>query len=181
MTHRADEEAEAPQTTQFAELLRLIWTATTRATRRMEHLPALPGQHVEVLHRITEAGGLTPAQLADAMQLSRPTVSELVRRMAEDNLVERRPSESDGRSIVIMPTAHAVQVLASFRHGITEVVDMALERIPAREARQLLAATSAMDHLREQLETVASSAESGDSPWSGASWKQAGRREQLRS
>ena len=167
MTESTDALVAVPQTTEFSELLRVIWTATTRATRRMEHLPALPGQHVEVLHRITEAGGLTPAQLANAMQLSRPTVSELIRRMAEDNLVDRRPSTSDGRSIVVVPTPHAVQLLSAFRHGVTEVISTALARIPARESRQLLAAISAMDHLREQLETVASSAESGDRSWSG--------------
>ena len=175
MTDRADEVAAAPETTQFAELLRQIWTATTRATRRMEHLPTLPGQHVEVLHRITESGGLTPAQLANALQLSRPTVSELIRRMAEDDLVERRPSDSDGRSIVLVPTAHAVQLLSAFSHGVAEVVNLALELIPARESRQLLAAISAMEHLREQLETVAGSAESGDRPWSAALQKTSGR------
>ena len=115
------------------------------------------------------------AQLANALQLSRPTVSELIRRMAEDDLVERRPSDSDGRSIVLVPTAHAVQLLSAFSHGVAEVVNLALELIPARESRQLLAAISAMEHLREQLETVAGSAESGDRPWSAALQKTSGR------
>lgn len=145
---------------QFAEVLRRTWTAIARATRAMEHLPTLPSQQVEVLHRLTDADGLTPAQLAAAMRLSRPTVSELTRKMVKDDLIERLPSTSDGRSVVLVPTESARHVLEAFRHGLVEVVAEGLRLLPARDTRRLLGDLPALTQLLGQLETIADAATS---------------------
>jgi DNA-binding MarR family transcriptional regulator len=155
------EETRVPaeREAQFAELLRSIWLSTARATRSMEHLPTLAGQHVDVLQLLTAAGGLTPAQLALAMHLSRPTISELTRKMVDENLISRTPSERDGRSVVLVPTDSALRVLAAFRHGLVEVISAGLEQLPDRERLRLLAAVPALTRLEEHVARIASDLE----------------------
>jgi DNA-binding MarR family transcriptional regulator len=159
LTGSVDSKSQDQAEAEFAELLRTMWSAITRATRAMEHLPTLPGQHVEVLHRLTDSGGLTPAQLAVAMRLSRPTISELTRKMVDEGLIERVPSERDGRSVVLVPTDSAKRVLASFRHGVQEVVSAALDGIPRRLTRRLLADLPALTTLMEEVSRQADRAE----------------------
>lgn len=87
--------------------------------------------------------------------------------MGDDRLIERRPSSSDRRSIVILPTDHAQHLLSSFGHGIAEVIGAALQHLTAREARQLIAAVPALTHLDEDLQTIVETAEAGVGGWRG--------------
>lgn len=140
---------------QFAELLRDIWRSVTRATRSMGDLPTLPPSHAAALRALLASKGLTPTQLAAELRLSRPTISELIRRLENDGLVDRMPSATDGRSVVLMPTARARYVHRAFRSGVVGVVAEAFEHLPAEEAEHLLSAIPTLTHLLEQIEKTA--------------------------
>src|SRR5438309_1810880 len=81
---------------QLSHLLPALWKALTRATRGSEQLPAIESQ-VSILRRLVDAGPMAPAQLADELYLARPTISNLLRGLEADGLVDRSPALHDGR------------------------------------------------------------------------------------
>jgi len=145
--------------TEFAELLRDLWRAVTRAVRSMEHLPTLPKNQADALREIVTSGGVTPTQLAAALGLSRPTISELIQKLEEDDFIVRRPSRIDGRSTVLMPTERARHVHQAFRTSRVSVVSEAMRRLPVRDSRRLLADVPALTQLRAELERIADRAD----------------------
>ena len=60
-----------------------------------------------VLVPLFEEDGLRMGELARRARLSKQTMTELVRRLEEDGLVERRPDPSDGRASLIFLTARS--------------------------------------------------------------------------
>ena len=129
--------------------------ATARATRAGGGWPVLPEAKLQVLRRLVAQPGPTPAELAAQLHLARPTVSNLVRELVEDGLVERRPALLDGRSVRLHPTDRARQLLTSFRHGQVEVLHRALGGLPPVQRRRLLAALPALEELLALVEQPA--------------------------
>ena len=60
-----------------------------------------------VLVPLFEEDGLRMGELARRARLSKQTMTELVRRLEEDRLVERRPDPADGRASLIFLTARS--------------------------------------------------------------------------
>lgn len=60
-----------------------------------------------VLLPLFEEDGLRLGELAGRARLSKQTMTELVRRLARDGLVERRPDPSDGRASLVFLTGRA--------------------------------------------------------------------------
>jgi DNA-binding MarR family transcriptional regulator len=106
-----------------------------------------------VLRRLSHTGGRTPAQLADDLHLARPTISNVVRDLTADGLVERRPAPADGRSVVLVPTARAEAQLRAFRRGRSEVMAGALATLSAEEIAYLKAAMPALTKLLDTVRT----------------------------
>jgi DNA-binding MarR family transcriptional regulator len=155
----ADTPASSESEAQFAELLRDIWRAVTRASRSMGHLPTLPPSHAAAVRALLVSDGLTPTQLAQALDLSRPTVSELIRRLEQDGLVVRVPSTTDKRSVVLVPTKRAGYVHQAFRRGVTGVVTDAFSGLSEEDARRLLSTLPSLGRLLERVEGIADAAE----------------------
>ena len=57
-----------------------------------------------VLRLLGTSPGLTPSQLADALHLDRGTLTGVLERLVERDLVARRPHPSDGRSVRLQLT-----------------------------------------------------------------------------
>ncbi|MFG3026527.1 MarR family winged helix-turn-helix transcriptional regulator [Streptomyces sp. NPDC048254] len=159
MTDPNDADAPVRTEARFAEVLRDLWRAVTRATRSMAHLPTLPPTHAAAVRALLASEGLTPTQLAAELRLSRPTISELIRRLEDDGLVVRMPSTTDGRSVVLIPTKRAAYVYEAFRHGVVDVVADAFGRLSDEETGQLLSNIPALTRLLEYVEEVADTAE----------------------
>jgi len=139
---------------ELARLLPALWRAVVRATRSAERLPALPESQVSALRKLAARGPLSPAQLAVELDLARPTISNLVRELTADGLIERRPSDTDGRSVLLVPTARARNVLEAFRRGRSEVMARALAGIPADDRERLVAALPSCRRLLERLQAM---------------------------
>jgi DNA-binding MarR family transcriptional regulator len=139
---------------QLAQLLRMLWRAVAQTTRAVEHLPTLPEAKVVLLRKLLTAGPLAPAALAARLGLARSTVSNLVRELDADGLLERRPSESDGRSVLLVPTEQAKHVLEAFGRGRIEVVEQAMGELPAADRRRIVAAVPSLHKLLEQLQAA---------------------------
>ncbi|MEU4237316.1 MarR family transcriptional regulator [Actinoplanes sp. NPDC026619] len=136
---------------------RLVWLirgfgrALVQATRRAGHSPPLPESQVMALRVLSHSGGRTPAQLADDLQLARPTVSNLVRDLTADALVERRPSAADGRSVLLVPTERAEGVLNAFRRGRSDVMARAVAGLPAEDQERIAAALPSLSLLLDRI------------------------------
>ena len=73
-----------------------------------------PQQHQALLAiRAAGAAGMLIGDLAERLFLKPNSTSELVKRLAEHNLVERRHGSVDGREVRITLTEHAGDILAS--------------------------------------------------------------------
>ncbi|MET0692560.1 MAG: MarR family transcriptional regulator [Propionibacteriaceae bacterium] len=139
---------------QLADQLRALWQALVRATRTAEQLPSLPEAQVAVLRKLVASDGLSPAQLAAELHLARPTISNLVPELTAEGLVERRPSPLDGRSVLLVPTDRARDVLAAFSRGRVQVLARALDQVPPTDRRRLVEALPALELLLDRLETM---------------------------
>jgi DNA-binding MarR family transcriptional regulator len=135
-------------------LLRALWHAVVRATRAAEHLPSLPESHVAVLRTLVAAEELTPAQLAAQLRLARSTVSNLIRELTVEGLVERRPSAADGRSVLLVATDRAREVLEAFGRGRVEVVARALDDLSEADRQDVVSVLPALERLLERLQTT---------------------------
>lgn len=62
------------------------------------------------LRRAGDPPELTQRQLVDALHLTSGTVSVRIDRLAQSGLVERRPDEADGRSVVVTMTAAGIDL-----------------------------------------------------------------------
>lgn len=76
------------------------------------------GQY-QVLRLLWERDGVTPRELASALDVEMPTVTRTVQRMVRDGLVRRADHPTDARSICIYVTPKG----AAFRAVVERVLD----------------------------------------------------------
>lgn len=82
-----------------------------------------------LLRAVLRRPGLLSGELAEAMVLSRPTVTRAIDGLVAKGLVQRQPSAKDGRETEIHPTAAAA--------ALETALDAASAAITARLKRQL--------------------------------------------
>ncbi|MFJ8921405.1 DNA-binding transcriptional regulator, MarR family [Streptomyces sp. LamerLS-316] len=139
---------------ELSHLVSALWKLMVRATPAHAGMPVLESQ-VSILRTLVAAGPMPPAAVADQLRLARSTVSNLVRDLVDDGLIERRPSPVDGRSVFLAPTAHGRAVLQRFREERVRVVETALEAVPPEEMHRLAAALPALELLLAEFEHMA--------------------------
>lgn len=140
---------------ELARLMPLLRRAMVRATRAAEGLPTLPEAQVAVLRTLLATGPLSPAQLAVELHLARPTVSNLLRDLTAEGLIERRPSTVDKRSVLLVLTARAQEVLETFTRGSGEVLGRAIADLPPADRKRVVAALPSLNRLLEHLQAMA--------------------------
>ena len=147
----SDASAERSDAVVLADTVRLVSRATVSATRAAEGLPALPEAQVAVLHTLRASPALTPAELAQRLDLARPTVSNLLRDLDAAGYLGREPSEVDRRSITVTITEQAREVQDAFQRGRVEVVTAAWAALAESDRTALVAATPALRRLADLL------------------------------
>ena len=147
----SDASAERSDAVVLADTVRLVSRATVSATRAAEGLPALPEAQVAVLHTLRASPALTPAELAQRLDLARPTVSNLLRDLDAAGYLVREPSEVDRRSITVTITEQAREVQDAFQRGRVEVVTGAWAALTESDRTALIDATPALRRLADVL------------------------------
>ena len=135
----------------LADTVRTVSRATVWATRAAEGLPTLPEAQVAVLRILRASPALTPAELAQRLDLARPTVSNLLRDLDAAGYLIREPSELDRRSITVTITEQAREVQDAFQRGRVEVVTAAWAALADSDRAALIAATPALRRLGDIL------------------------------
>lgn len=147
----SDSSAERSDAVILADTVRMVSRATVAATRAAKGLPALPEAQVAVLHTLRDSPALTPAELAQRLDLARPTVSNLLRDLDAAGYLVRQPSEVDRRSITVTITEQAREVQDAFQRGRVEVVTAAWAALAESDRTALVAATPALRRLADLL------------------------------
>lgn len=143
---------------QLAHLVPAVWRTIRRASRSERQLPASEAQ-VTILRLAVEHGGVTPAQLADVLHVARPTVSNLLKGLIQDGLVERLMHKNDARQVTIAPTERGRSILQTFRQERTRVLRQALEDVADGPTVDAAALVTDLRVLLSRLERFADEAQ----------------------
>ena len=107
-----------------------------RQLRTVDRESGLSGPRLSALSVIVFAGPITVSNLAAAEQVSKPTISNLVKRLVEAHLVVRHPDPKDARIVCLAATPKGKEVLLTGKLRHVRQLGMAISCLD--EADQLL-------------------------------------------
>lgn len=120
--------------------LRRILRAVDLHSRALLDAHGLTGPQLAALRVIEDQGPLSPAAIATAIHLGRPTVTGILARLERRGLVERGPDPRDRRSVRVRTTELGQGVLARAPSLLQERFQQELGRLAEWERLSLLAA-----------------------------------------
>ena len=88
------------------------------------------------------------SELASRARLSKQTMTEMIRRLERDGLVERRPDPADGRASRIFLTARSHRFKPVAEAALLELDQLACTRLSARRVDELRRVLGALMELR---------------------------------
>jgi DNA-binding MarR family transcriptional regulator len=114
-----------------AELTAVIG-AFTRMNIRLPSIQRLSFTTLSVLHTLATAGPRRLTELAASEQVSQPAITQIVTKLEQDGLVERRPDPSDGRAILVHVTAKGSAIVDGREaERIARLTDLTARLTPA--------------------------------------------------
>jgi len=138
----------------LAHLVPALWRTMRRGSRAAAQLPTNESQ-VTMLRMLDLHGSLTPTRLSELLGLARPTVSNQLRGLIAQGLIERQPGNGgDGRVAVVSATPAGRQALETFRRDRADLLRAAIARLSQDERAQVQAGMTSLRHLLRQLEAV---------------------------
>jgi DNA-binding MarR family transcriptional regulator len=105
--------------------------------RRADRATGLSPQRLSALSVIVFAGPVSIGALAEAEQVSAPTISRLVKGLERAGLVARRTDERDTRVTLLEATASGRKVLEQGRRRRIELIVERLSRLGGKDRRLL--------------------------------------------
>lgn len=119
--------------------------ALARATEKLDRMQAnqfnrfdLTANEFRVLEALKELGPLTQAELSDRMAWQHSTTHAVIKRMAEDGLVERSAHDKDKRAAKMNLTAEGRRLLARVMPAHATMVRAQMSVLEARQLDTLL-------------------------------------------
>ena len=128
--------------------LRRIVRAVDLQSRQLVRSHGLTGPQAVILKALMQLGGTTVGQLADHVNLSKPTVTDILNRLEKHKLVKRIRSKSDKRCIHVTVTEPARKKLASSPPLLQEEFARRFNELKKWEQFQLL---SSLDKIAEMM------------------------------
>lgn len=125
--------------------------AVLRAVRVAADLPDLPEAQIEVLRVLAAESQLSSGELAERLQLARPTTSNLITSMERQDLVRREHVDDDLRRVVIRPTRHALDLLSRYDRTSHRLLADALDSLDGDARHAIVAALPALEELTATL------------------------------
>ncbi|MER7483595.1 MarR family transcriptional regulator [Streptomyces sp. NPDC126510] len=138
--------------TDLGRLIGPLRRAVLQRTRSAEELPDLPEAQIELLRVLSEAGPLAPRDVASRLRVASSTVSNLVRAMTASGLVERRPSSTDLRTVTLVASPHALDLLDRYDRVSAEELRRALSTLAPDSRRAIEEALPALRALQGALD-----------------------------
>ena len=131
-----------------AELTDVIG-AFTRMNIRLPSIQRLSFTTLSVLHTLAHYGPKRLSELTASEQVSQPATTQIVTKLEQEGLVERRPDPSDGRAVLVHITAKGTAIVDGRQaERITLLTDLTGRLTPA-ERTAIAAALPALARLVE--------------------------------
>jgi DNA-binding MarR family transcriptional regulator len=129
--------AERLSTVQLAVLLRDAITRLNRRVRQTRPVGDLTATQLSALASLELSGAMTPRELAEIERVRPPTMTKIVAKLEERDLVQRTPHPTDGRQVILAATPQGRSVLARFERAREEWLAQRLAELTADE-REIL-------------------------------------------
>jgi DNA-binding MarR family transcriptional regulator len=143
MTPPADGERErliAECSHQFHRVFHAFWENASSAWLELD----LSITQLRNLIILSLRGPQHVGQLAAALEVSEPSASQIVDRLAQRALIRRDPDPSDRRGILVSITAEGEQLLDSVRTSRSTAAEQFLDQLDDESLRALAAGTRAL-------------------------------------
>lgn len=140
---------------QLSRLLGPLRRAVLRNTRDAAKLPDLPEAQIELL-RVLASGTASVRETADRLRMAPATVSNLVRSMTAQGLVERRHSTVDLRVVELAATSAALRDLRRYDQASRRVLERAIGQLDEADQQLLRDAVPVLSALLEILDQAKS-------------------------
>lgn len=116
---------------------------------RLPSVERLSFTTLSVLHTLSRKGPTRLTELTATEQMTQPAITQMVRRLEDDGLLERRADPHDGRVVLVQLTARGAQVIATRHAARVERLTSLLERLPPEERAAIASALPALAHTIE--------------------------------
>jgi DNA-binding MarR family transcriptional regulator len=146
-TRQRQVAAVAPDTTTVADRLHSAALHLLRRLRKQDEAMGISAARASALSVVVFAGPVTLGRLAQAEQVSAPTITRLVVGMEEEGLLKREPDPSDKRVVWIRPTAKGARLLTEGRRRRVEALERELAGLDQPSLEILGRAAELMEQL----------------------------------
>jgi len=134
---------------QLAGMLRDAITRLNRRVRQTRPVGDLTATQLSALASLELAGAMTPRELADAERVRPPTMTKIVARLEERELVQRTPHPTDRRQVILAATPAGRAMLAQFERAREEWLARRLAELTADEREVLRRAAELLRRVAE--------------------------------
>lgn len=122
----ANTQPPAESAVRVLRQFRLVFNSVRTHFQQMEKCAGLSGAQVWALSVIRDRPGVGVSELARALDVRQPTASNLVKALAEQELIEVREHESDGRAVKLHVRPAGARILRRAPGPFTGVLPDAL-------------------------------------------------------
>jgi len=116
--------------------------------------PMLRGTQLELLRLVETEPGIGVAAAARALHLAGNSVSTLVNQLVERDLLHRETDPNDRRAARLRLTEQATTRLLDWRRARSQLITVALDRLPPADREAVAAALPAFRRLITELEVT---------------------------
>src|SRR5437870_3735006 len=116
---------------------------------RLPSVERLSFTTLSVLHTLSRKGPMRLTELTATEQMTQPAITQMVRRLEDDGLVERRADPRDGRVVLVQLTTRGAQVIEVRHAARVKQLTSLLNRLSQEEREAIAAALPALTHAIE--------------------------------
>lgn len=116
---------------------------------RLPSIQRLSFTTLSVLHTLARRSPLRLGELTATEQVTQSAITQMVTRLENDGLVERRPDPRDGRAVLVHITPAGANVVAARRADRVARLAPILQRLSAEERSAIAAALPALRRIAE--------------------------------
>jgi len=115
-----------------------------RRARSADTALGVPPGQLSALSVLVFGGKRTIAQLAEAEQVTSPTMTRIVDRLEQASLAERQPHPQDGRATLVRATSKGRRVMERGRQRRVDVITDLLDRLSDDDLKAVRQAVGAL-------------------------------------
>lgn len=120
-----------------------------RRARTADAALGVPPGQLSALSVLVFGGDRTIAELADAEQVTSPTMTRIVDGLERSGLARRHPHPQDGRAVLVRASDKGRRVMERGRQGRVDLITRVLERIADDDLSAVVGAVAALANALE--------------------------------